>query len=78
MEKEELEVLEPQHGFWMVEVCIEQEDSDTGKVKKMKEVHLIDGQDPTEVHKKCMEEMQGTMWEWKILSCKQSHINYVY
>lgn len=72
------EVLEPQYGFWETQIEIEEEDSETGKVKKIKEVHLIDAQDPTQVQQKCMEEMKGTMWDWKIVSCKQSKVNLVY
>ena len=75
---EENEVMEPQHGFWetVVEVC--QEDPETGKVKKVKEVHLIDGVDPTAVQQKCMDAMKGTMWDWSIVSCKKSKVNLIY
>jgi len=52
MEKEELEVLEPQHGFYQVVVEVATEDSETGKVKKVKEVHLVDGVNPTDVESK--------------------------
>ena len=77
-DKKELEVMEPQHGFW--EVCIEilVEDSDTGKVKKVKENHLVDGVNLQDVEESVAEEMKGTMSEWKIKSCKQSKIQYVY
>ena len=75
---EENEVMEPQHGFWETVVEVSQEDPETGKVKKVKEVHLIDAQDPTQVQEKCMEEMKGTMWDWRIVTCKQSRIGLVY
>ena len=74
---EENEVLEPQYGFWEVTIVVSSED-DNGKVKKTKEVHLVDSQDPTGVQAKVLEEMKGTMWEWSIESCKRSKINYVY
>lgn len=77
-EKVEVDVLEPQYGFYEVTVEIETEDSETGKVKKVKEVHLIDAANVTDVETKVAEEMNGTMWEWKISSVKQSKINYVY
>ena len=75
---EENEVMEPQYGFWETVVEVSQEDSETGKVKKVKEVHLIDAQDPTQVQEKCMEEMKGTMWDWRIVSTKQSKVNLIY
>ena len=74
---EENEVMEPQYGFWLVEITSEQED-ESGKVKKVKEVHLIDGVDPTAVQQKCMDAMKGTMWDWSIVSCKKSKVNLIY
>lgn len=74
---EENEVLEPQYGFWLVEITSEQED-ENGKVKKVKEFHLVDGVSIADVEKKVAEEMKGTMWDWKIVSCKQSRIGLVY
>lgn len=75
---EENEVMEPQHGFWETVVEVSQEDPETGKVKKVKEVHLIDGVDPTAVQQKCMDAMKGTMWDWSIQSCKKSKVNLIY
>ena len=75
---EENEVMEPQHGFWETVVEVSQEDPETGKVKKVKEVHLIDGSDPTDVQKKCIDAMKGTMWDWSIQSCKKSKVNLIY
>ena len=72
------ELIEPQYGFWEVCVLVNEEDSETGKVKKVKEVHLVDARDPQEVQTKVLEEMKGTMWDWNIESCKKSKINYVY
>ena len=75
---EENEVMEPQYGFWETVVEVSQEDPETGKVKKVKEVHLIDGSDPTDVQKKCMDAMKGTMWDWSIQSCNKSKVNLIY
>ena len=72
------ELIEPQYGFWEVCVLVNEEDSETGKVKKTKEVHLVDGVCVTDVEKKVAEEMKGTMWEWSIESCKKSKITFVY
>lgn len=77
-EKTEIEVLEPQHGFYQVVVEVAVEDSETGKVKKTKEFHLVDGTTATDVECKVAQEMQGTMWEWKITSMTVSKIQYVY
>ena len=74
----DVEVLEPQYGFYQVTIEIATEDSETGKVKKVKEVHLVDGINPTDVEKKVSEEMKGTMWEWKIVSMATSKITIVY
>ena len=74
---EENEVLEPQYGFWEVQIVVSQED-ENGKVKKTKEVHLVDAQDPQQVQQKVLEEMKGTMWEWNIDSCKRSKVTVIY
>lgn len=75
---EENEVMEAQYGFWEIQIEIEQEDSESGKVKKVKEFHLVDGVSITDIEKKVAEEMKGTMWDWKIVSCKTSKITIVY
>jgi len=74
---EENEVLEPQYGFWEVQIVVSQED-ENGKVKKTKEVHLVDAQDPQQLQQKVLEEMKGTMWEWNIDSCKKSRVSVIY
>ena len=74
---EENEVMEPQYGFWLVEITSEQED-ENGKVKKVKENHLVDATCVTDVEKRVAEEMKGTMWDWKISQVRQSKISLVY
>ena len=74
---EENEVLEPQYGFWEVQIVVSQED-ENGKIKKTKEVHLVDAQDPQQLQQKVLEEMKGTMWEWNIDSCKKSRVTVIY
>lgn len=71
------EVLEPQYGFFEVTIVSEQED-DNGKVKKVKEVHLVDAVNVTDVEKKVADEMKGTMWDWKIAQVRQSKISLCY
>lgn len=77
-ESNEMEVLEPQHGFYQVVIEIATEDSETGKVKKVKEVHLVDGASVGDCEGKVAQEMKGTMWEWKIVSVTTSKISVVY
>lgn len=72
------EVMEPQYGFYQVVIEVATEDSETGKVKKVKEVHLVDAVNPTDAEKKVSEEMKGTMWEWKITAMQVSKIQLVY
>jgi len=76
-EKLVVEVIEPQHGFWEACVVVESED-ENGRVKKVKEMHLVDAVNLQDCEKKIAEEMKGTMWEWKVQSCKQSKIQFVY
>ena len=70
----------PKEGnvFYKVTVEIMEEDSDTGKIRKVKEEHLVDGINCTEVEKKVKDQMQGTMAEWKITNCQVSKIILVY
>ena len=70
--------ITPKYGFWQVTVQQQIEDPETGKIKKVKEVHLVDGANCTEVEAKVKEEMEGTMYEWKIISCAESKIGVVY
>lgn len=77
-EQEQFEVLEPQYGFWEATIVINTEDSESGKPKKTKEVHLVDAISVSDVESKIAKEMDGTLWEWKIESIKQSKLNCVY
>lgn len=77
MEKEERTAMEPEFNFY--QVVIEKADEDeNGKLKKVKEVHLVDGVNCTDVEKKVSEEMDGTLSDWKIVSMQQSKICVVY
>lgn len=70
--------MSPAHAFYQVAVVVEMEDPETGKVKKIKEMHLVDGVSPTEVETKVAKEMEGTMWEWEIVAMTKSKIQVVY
>ena len=75
---ENVKKMNPQHAFYQVAVVVEMEDPETGKIKKMKELHLVDGASPTDVETKVAHEMEGTMWEWEIVAMTKSKIQVVY
>jgi hypothetical protein len=74
---EELSIKEPQYTFYQVTVEIEM-DTEKGGTKKVKETHLVDAVNPTEVEKKVAEVMDGTMYDWRISSMTISKIGVVY
>lgn len=75
---EKVKRIDPEHQFYNVQIVIEMEDPETGKVKKMKEEHLVDAVSPTDVEAKVSKEMEGTMWEWNIVSMKLCKVRAVY
>lgn len=75
---EENVTLTPQYEFYSVTVEIQEEDPETAKIKKVKEEHLVDGRNCTEVENKVKSYMEGTMSEWKITKCQVSKIGVVY
>ena len=74
----EIKKKTPDNKFYQVNVVVMTEDMETGKVKKTKEVHMVDAVSPTDVETKVAAEMDGTMWEWYIDSMKVSKVNAVY
>ena len=68
----------PKDRFYQVTVKIETEDENTGKLKKYKEVHLVDAKDANEAVSKVSKEMQGCFENWEIVSISISKINCVY
>lgn len=78
--EEEVVEVTPKEGnvFFSVTVEIQEEDPDTGKLKKVKEEHLVDGRNVTEVEAKVKKEMTGVLAEWKIVKCQTSKISVVY
>lgn len=69
--------MEAVNRFYAVTVVVETED-EKGKIKKVRETHLVDAKDPTDVQKKVMDMMSGTMFDWDIASIKVSKISTVY
>ena len=78
-EKDDQIVVTPKEGnsFYSVTIEIEEED-DNGKIKKVKEEHLVDGRNVTDVESKVQEQMEETMAQWKITKCQTSKIILVY
>lgn len=74
----EIKKKTPDNKFYQVNVVVMTEDMETGKVKKTKEIHMVDAVSPTDVETKVAAEMDGTMWEWYIDSMKVSKVNAVY
>ena len=70
--------LSPQYEFYSVTGELQEEDPETGKIKKTKEEQLVDGRNVTEVESKVKAYMEGTMCEWKIIKCQTSKIGVVY
>lgn len=75
---QEITSMQPEFDFYSVTVQIEQDDPETGKTKKIKEDHLVDGRNVTEVEKKVKDWMDGTMYDWKIIKCQTSKVIAVY
>lgn len=78
-EQDKIIVKEPKVGnkFFQVTVQIDSE-NDKGKIKKIKEVHLVEGVNPTEVESKVAKEMEGTIFDWEIAKIEISKIISVY
>lgn len=67
----------PKDAYWSVNLQILEED-EKGKIKKSKEVHLVDAFDVVGVEKKVKEMMEGETRDWSILSINRSPIIEVY
>lgn len=68
----------PKDRFYQVTIKIEVEDENTGKIKKCKEIHLVDAKDTNEVASKVSKEMQFRLEDWEIVSISISKIGCVY
>ena len=76
---EEMTIMQPADGnkFYMCTVLIEGE-SDSGKPKNYKEIHLVESPTPTGAETKISEQMSGTMFPWRITNMSESKIQFVY
>ena len=68
----------PKDRFYQVTIQIEVEDENTGKLKKCKEIHLVDAKNTNEVASKVSKEMQFLLEDWEIVSISISKIGCVY
>lgn len=68
----------PKDRFYQVTIKVEVEDENTGKLKKCKEIHLVDAKDTNEVASKVSKEMQFRLEDWEIVSISISKIGCVY
>ena len=68
----------PKDRFYQVTIQIEVEDENTGKLKKCKEIPLVDAKNTNEVASKVSKEMQGCLGDWEIVSISISKIGCVY
>ena len=67
----------PKDKYWLVNIQLINED-ENGKIKKLKEVHLVDAFDVVGVEKKVKETMDGETRDWSIISINKSPIIDVY
>lgn len=77
MAADNLSIKEPEYMFYQVTVELEI-DSEKGGTKTVKEIHLVDAVNPTDVEHKVSQMMDGTMADWKISSMSISKICSVY
>ena len=69
--------MDPKDNFWIVSIKLMTED-EKGKIKTVRETHLVDGPDVSTVETKVKEEMNGTIADYDIVSVKKSDIITVY
>jgi hypothetical protein len=70
-------IVSPEHGYWQVTVEL-LEENENGKLKKRREVYLVDALDVNMVEKRLFELMEGCMSEWDIVSIVKSKICMAY
>lgn len=70
-------IVSPEHGYWQVTVEL-LEENDKGKLKKRREVYLIDAIDVAMVETRLFELMKGCMCEWNVVSVVKSKVCMAY
>lgn len=70
--------MQPINKFYTATITYSSEDS-SGKIKKIKETHLVDAVDPSDVQNKVIKVMdQELVDEYEITQISLSNIMYVY
>lgn len=70
--------MQPINKFYTATITYSQEDA-SGKVKKVKETHLVDAVDPADVQKKVIKAMDDELIDdYEITQISLSNIMYVY
>lgn len=69
--------MEMDKKYFVAKITFEQVDSETGKIKKIKEEKLINGYNPTDVEAKVTKMYEGYTQEWRITAIVESKINEV-
>lgn len=71
-------IMQPINKFYAATITYSQEDSN-GKVKKVKETHLVDAVDPADVQTKVIKAMSDELIDdYEITQISLSNIMYVY
>lgn len=63
--------------YFIAKITIDSRDSETGKVKKIKEAKLVKGYTPTDVEAKVTKLYEGFSEPWRITSIVESVIDEV-
>ncbi len=70
--------MQPINKFYTATITYSQEDSN-GKIKKVKETHLVDAVDPADVQAKVIKAMNDELLdEYEITQISLSNVMYVY
>lgn len=68
--------MSPENKFYEVSVRFEIENN--GKIKKEVKKYLIDAQDIPQAEKNTFKLLEGTMYDWEIISISVSKISEIY
>jgi hypothetical protein len=63
--------------YFIAKVTIDSVDSETGKLKKLKEEKLVKGYNPTDVEAKVTKVFENYTQDWRITAIVESKINEV-
>ena len=75
--KKKIKTMEMDEKYFVAKITFEQLDSESGKIKKIKEEKLVKGFSPTDVEAKVTKMYEGFTQEWRITAIVESKINEV-